>query len=202
MIALAIGGAVIAVYAGLFSLLGSLLGAGIAAKASNSVTRRAMEAADNTWSLTNRRDAYIRFLTAAQSLHIACEEQRYFGAEAHRVPQSFVDCFTAYGVIQTAAADLAVVDAARVYAWRLRELRLQLAGKGVGGGGMFRQISVLARDARHATIDVMRTDLGVGGSSRPDASFNPFVEPLARSWKDHQEKSESAETTLVGLPFS
>lgn len=194
----------IAVIAGLLGLVGSLVGAGIGAWASVSATKHAMDAADNTWSLTNRRDAYIRFLTAAQTLHIACEEERHFGAEVGRVPRAFVECFTTYGVIQTAAANPELVEATRVYAWRLRELRLELAGKGIGGDHAFRRISVLVRSARHNAIDAMRTDLGLQGSSRPAGSYNPFSgePPLASRWEDHQKLSESADTTLVGLPFS
>ncbi len=75
-------------------------------------------------------------------------------------------------------AERPVVDAARVYAYRLREL----AGTGRRGRGMkdappstwFERVTQLVRFARHDTIDAMRAELGLAGSARPPKDFNPF----------------------------
>ncbi len=75
-------------------------------------------------------------------------------------------------------AERPVVDAARVYAYRL----LELAGTGRRGRGMkdappstwFERVAQLVRFARHDTIDAMRAELGLAGSARPPKDFNPF----------------------------
>jgi hypothetical protein len=77
-----------------------------------------------------------------------------------------------------------VVDASRVYAYRL----LELAGTGRRGRGLkdapsstseldpakFERVAQLVRFARHDTIDAMRTELGLSGSAQPPKDFNPF----------------------------
>jgi hypothetical protein len=64
-----------------------------------------------------------------------------------------------------------VVDAARVYAYRL----LELAGstRQVDPAKVER-VAQLVRFARHDTIDAMRTELGLSGSAQPPKDFNPF----------------------------
>jgi hypothetical protein len=91
--------------------------------------------------------------------------------------------FEVYGVVQT-VAERPVVDASRVYAYRL----LELAGTGRRGRGLkdapsstseldpakFERVAQLVRFARHDTIDAMRTELGLSGSAQPPKDFNPF----------------------------
>ena len=83
--------------------------------------------------------------------------------------QPHSDFFEVYGVLQT-VADRPVVDAARVYAYRLLELKERRLGTQNLGA-----VAQLVRRARHDTIDAMRAELGVEGSARPSADFNPFL---------------------------
>ena len=143
-------------------LLGSLIGGAIAAVVTLLVARQAREAAVSSWIRDTRRDVYDRFLTAGQELLIAHEERS-------AVDQPHSDFFEVYGVLQT-VADRPVVDAARVYAYRLLELKERRLGTQNLGA-----VAQLVRRARHDTIDAMRAELGVEGSARPSADFNPFL---------------------------
>ena len=67
-----------------------------------------------------------------------------------------------------------MVDAARVYAYRLLELKEELDSKGILGPDSFDRVARLVRFARHDTIDAMRGELGLSGSARPPEVFNPF----------------------------
>ncbi|MEO7262910.1 MAG: hypothetical protein ABI047_16905 [Jatrophihabitantaceae bacterium] len=158
--------------------------------------------ANRSWIRSQRRDIYDRFLTNAQALHIACEEQRDFSASEEALPKAFVEFFKAYSVIQT-AAEQRIVDCARIYAWRLRELRLQLESSGIEGDEQFVCVSRWVRRARHDTIDAMRQDLGMSRtkSARPIDEFNPFAEtPLADAWLTQHASIDEARLTLVGFP--
>ena len=82
--------------------------------------------------------------------------------------------FEAYGVVQTVAEN-AVVDAARVYAYRLLALKDTVDSTSSMGSGNFEAVAELIRRARHNTIDEMRAELGLKGSARPEENYNPFV---------------------------
>jgi hypothetical protein len=142
-------------------LLGSLIGGAIAAVVTLMVARQAREAAATGWIRDTRREVYDRFLTTGQELLIA-HEARNAVEEAHSA------FFEVYGVLQT-VAERPVVDAARVYAYRLMELKQRRLGAQNSGA-----VAQLVRRARHDTIDAMRAELGVAGSARPSDDFNPF----------------------------
>jgi hypothetical protein len=142
-------------------LLGSLIGGAIAAVVTLMVAREAREAAATSWIRDTRREVYDRFLTTGQELLIAHEA-------GSGVEEAHSDFFEVYGVLQT-VAERPVVDAARIYAYRLMELK-----QGRLGADMFGSVAQLVRLARHDTIDAMRAELGVEGSARPSDSFNPF----------------------------
>lgn len=170
-----------------FALAGSLIGGLIAGVFSFWVARQAREAAKDAWIRDNRREIYDRFLTCGQRLLIACEESRYGrrgrwrpgrrpeaeGAEAS-VESANTNFFGAYVMVQT-IADTALVVAARVYAYRLWELKASLNSKSVMGPENFDRVTELIRVARHGTIDGMRAELGLEGSVSPSAVYNPFV---------------------------
>ena len=142
-------------------LLGSLIGGAIAAVVTLMVARQARDAAASGWIRDTRRDVYDRFLTAGQELLIVHEARS-------PVDQAHSDFFEVYGVLQT-VAERPVVNAARVYAYRLLELKdRRLGPQNVGA------VAQLVRRARHDTIDAMRAELGVEGSARPSDDFNPF----------------------------
>ena len=154
-------------------LLGTLIGGTIAGYVSLHVARQARAAAERSWVRDSRRDLYDRLLTSAQQLLIACEENE-------PVDAPYRGFFEAYGVVQT-VAERPVVDACRVYAYRLLEL-VELGHRRHGAGGAsrlagdrFGQVAQLVRLARHDAIDAMRSDLGLEGSARPPAGFNPFA---------------------------
>ncbi len=155
-----------------FGLGGSLIGGFIAGTVSLLVARQAREAAEQGWIRDSRREIYDRFLTNAQKLLIACERTRA-GRDA-AVEGAYNDFFEAYGVVQT-VAERAVVDAARVYAYRLRELVEGLGANSVLGAENFGSVARLIRLARHDTIDAMRGELGLHGSARPPDGYNPFA---------------------------
>ncbi len=142
-------------------LLGSLIGGSIAAVVTLMVARQAREAAASSWIRDTRREVYDRFLSTGQELLIA-HEARSAVDEAHS------DFFELYGVLQT-VAERPVIDAARVYAYRLMELKERRLGPENYGA-----VAQLVRRARHDVIDAMRAELGVEGSARPSDDFNPF----------------------------
>lgn len=162
-----------------FGLAGSLIGGAIAGTVSLLVARQAREAAERSWMRDSRREIYDRFLTNAQRLLIACEASkslresfRTHDAEhdKHVLEEAHVNFFEVYGVVQT-VAERPVVDASRVYAYRL----LELAGTGRQlDPARFERVAQLVRFARHDAIDAMRTELGLSGSAQPPKDFNPF----------------------------
>jgi hypothetical protein len=109
-------------------------------------------------------------------LLIACEAHRGSETEGAEttVEAAHAKFFEAYGVVQT-VAEPALVGAARVYAYRLWELRAMLDSTSVMGSEHFSDVARYVRDARHNTIDAMRAELGLAGSVRVEGKFNPFV---------------------------
>jgi hypothetical protein len=187
-----------------FGLVGSLIGGLIAGVVSFLVARQAREAAEHAWIRDNRREIYDRFLTCGQRLLVACEARRYGRRgrwrpgrrpEAERAEASVesanIDFFGAYVVVQT-VADTALVAAARVYMYRLWELKASLDSTSVMGRENFDRVAQLIRVARHDTINAMRAELGLGGGVGPAAGYNPFV------GTDLEEKYASAERDRPG----
>jgi hypothetical protein len=173
-----------------FGLAGSLIGGFIAGTVSLLVARQARDAAERGWIRDSRREIYDRFLTNAQTLLIACEGARSHSDQA--VDAAFNDFFEVYGVVQT-VAERPVVDAARVYAYRLRELADALGPSSVLGKESFGRVARLIRLARHDTIDAMRAELGLEGSARPPQDFNPFAgTELEQPWaKAYQPQTQA-----------
>jgi hypothetical protein len=163
-----------------FGLVGSLIGGAIAGTVSLRVARQAREAAERSWIRDSRRNIYDRFLTNAQKLLIASEASESLGEslgarDEEAVEGAHIDFFEVYGVVQT-VAERPVVDAARVYAYRLLELAgTQRRGFRPGlNDARFERVAQLVRFARHDTIDAMRSELGLAGSAQPPDDFNPF----------------------------
>lgn len=163
--------------AAVFGLAGSLIGGSIAAAVSILVARQARRAAETTWIRDNRREIYDRLLTYAERLLIACEACK----DAHRadvaakasVETAFTNFWEVYGVVQT-VADTRLVEATRIYAYRLWELAASLGSTSVMGPESFRQVAELIRDARYNMISEMRAELGLS-SFRRGGSANPFA---------------------------
>jgi hypothetical protein len=185
-----------------FGLVGVLIGAFIAGAASLWVAKQAREAAERAWIRDNRREIYDRFLTSAQTLLIACEEARESetkGAKAS-VETAHTKFFEVYGVVLTVAGR-AVVDAARVYAYRLWELKESLDSMSVMGPENFNTVAQLIRDARHDLIDAMRAELGLAGSARLEGKYNPFAgTALEKKYAEGPRPRPGAKA--VGLPCS
>lgn len=157
-----------------FGLVGSLIGGFIAGTVSLVIARQTRDAAERAWIRDNRRELYDRFLSHGQTLLIACEYASDRRRSTEAVEAAYNDLFGAYGVVQT-VAKRPVVDAARVYAYRLQELVEVLDSRSVLGRESFDQVAHLIRLARHDTIDAMREDLELEGSARPPRRFNPFA---------------------------
>jgi len=158
----------------------ALLGPAIAGVIAVHVASRTRLAGLQSWKRETKRAIYDRFLSHAQRLLIECEARNPRGGgpaeggpEAlHEAYRSF---FEVYASLQT-VAKLEVVDAARVYAYRLQELEMQtVGGRSVLDRTTFDIVARLVREARHDVIDGMRRDLDVGESAAPSKLYNPFT---------------------------
>ena len=156
-----------------FGLAGTLVGGLIAGTISLRVAKQAREASERSWMRDSRREIYDRFLTNAQKLLIACEGsaslRESIGVVEDEFRPAYLNFFEVYGVVQT-VAERPVVDAARVYAYRLLEL-----ARGGLEPAQFERVAQLVRFARHDTIDAMRAELGLTGSASPPKGFNAFA---------------------------
>jgi hypothetical protein len=163
--------------AAFFGLAGSLIGGFIAAGVSLLVARQTRHAAEITWIRDNRRETYDRFLTYAERLLIACEACKEAPPRddkaAKAVETAFTNFWEVYGVVQT-VADTRLVEAARIYAYRLWELATSLGSTSVMGPENFRRVAELIRDARYNMISEMRAELGLE-SFRRGGGANPFA---------------------------
>ncbi len=157
-----------------FGLVGSLIGGFIAGTVSLLIARQTRDAAERAWIRDNRRELYDRFLSHGQQLLIACEYASDRRRTTEGVETAYNDLFGAYGVVQT-VAKRPVVDAARLYAYRLQELVEVLDSRSALGRESFDEVAQLIRLARHDTIDAMREELELEGSARPPRRYNPFA---------------------------
>ena len=142
--------------AGIFGLLGALIGGLSAGLVSLRVATQAREAAERAWIRDNRRELYDRFLTSAQELLIAAERALRQGP-SERLEATYEAFFGAYGVIQTVAQE-AVLEAARKYAYRLQELKDELDAMNASGAEYFERGKTGAlREARCDRRDAGRS---------------------------------------------
>ena len=184
----------------IFGLAGSLIGGFIAGTISLLVARQARAAAEGAWIRDNRREIYDRLLTCAERLLHACEAYREAlgdkGTVKENVESTFTKYFEVYGVVQT-VADMRLVQAVRVHAYRLWELAASLGSGSVMGPENFSLVMKLVRDARHDVIEAMRAELGLDDGIRPAADYNPFA------GTELEEKYARAERDRPGLwPFA
>jgi hypothetical protein len=144
-----------------FGLAGTLIGGLIAGGVNYMVARQTRDEAKRSWLRNTRREVYDRFLTRAQDLQATCQIHKAGdGDEASRkaVERAFNDFFHVYAVVQT-IAERRVVDAARIHGYRLHELRDEALGKpGSLDPPNFEVVDKLVRDARHDTVEAMRTN--------------------------------------------
>ena len=171
-----------------------------AIESTEEVAKQAREAAERAWVRDNRREIYDRFLTSAQTLLIACEEARESETKEEKasVETAHTKFFEVYGVVLT-VADRAAVDAARVYAYRLWELKESLDSMSVMGPENFGTVAGLVRNARHDLIDAMRAELGLAGSARLEGKYNPFAgTALEKKYAEGARPRPGAKA--VGLP--
>jgi hypothetical protein len=131
-----------------FGLVGSLIGGAIAGIVSLVVARQARETAERSWIRDNRREIYDRFLARAQRLLIACEACKDDPSEETRaaVDQVHADFFEANAILQT-VAERTLVEASRVQAYRLVELRRALDSRNVQRSRLTRSPASRARRA-------------------------------------------------------
>ena len=76
-------------------------------------------------------------------------------------------------MVQT-VANTTLVDAARVYGYRLLALQAIMDSKGFLEPNDFDPVAQFVKDARHDTIDAMRTELGLKETNWPPRDYNPF----------------------------
>jgi hypothetical protein len=184
-----------------FGMVGVLIGAVIAGGVGLWTAKQTREAAERAWVRDNRRAIYDRFLTCAQTLLIACEDARKpetEGAEAS-IKSADIKFWEAYSVVLT-VADSALADAARIYAYRLWELRDSLRSESVMGPENFDCVTPRIRDGRHDTIDAMRAELGLEKTIWPGPDYNPFDGTnLQEKYDEGLEKRQRP--GAVGLPM-
>lgn len=146
--------------AAIFGLAGSLIGGFMAAGVSLLVARQARRSAETTWIRDNRRETYDRLLTFSGRLLIACEAcrgaRRDDVAARASVETAFTNFWEVNGVVQT-VADTRLVEAARIYAYRLWELAASLGATSVMGPENFRRVAELIRDARYNKTGLRET---------------------------------------------
>jgi hypothetical protein len=167
-----------------FGLVGVLIGGFIAGAVSLWVASEARKAAEQAWIRDSRREIYDRFLTRAETLLNERKAARESKTERARaaVKTAQTRFFEVYDVVQTVAGK-AVVDAARVYAYRLLALKDIVDSTSSGNKDIvdstsswnFEAVAALIRRARHDTVDKMRCELGLEESARPEENYNPFV---------------------------
>lgn len=166
-------------------LAGSLIGGLIVGATSIRVAKDARATAERAWIRDGRRDTYGRFVANAQALLIACQayERSQRGspggsdvsADARiAVEKAHGDFLEIYVIVQT-VAERTVVDAARVYGYRLLELEAELTSSGVLGREYFPRVAQLVRDARQATVEAMRSDLGLLDSAGLGEDVDAFA---------------------------
>jgi hypothetical protein len=161
---------------GLFGLFGVLVGGLIAGGVSLVVARQARDAAEASWMRDTRRQVYADFLAKGQALHSLVVDAGVGGRKTDTdvaIAAAYSDVMEAYAVVQT-VADQPVVDASRVYAYRLQELEAIGRSSVSLGYTNYDQVSTLVRKARHKVVDTMRTSLQLAGSAEPADGFNPF----------------------------
>lgn len=149
-----------------YGLLGSLIGGSIAGSVSLLVAWQARSAAEQAWVRDNRRGIYAEFLTNAQAFLIAL-------LKGEHVEEAYDSFFGPWGVVQTVAGT-EVVDAARTYGYRLRELKDEHDANNPSGLEYFNKVAGLVRRARHATIAAMRSDLELPAAPLSDR-YNGFI---------------------------
>jgi hypothetical protein len=149
-----------------YGLVGSLIGGSIAGSVSLLVAWQARSAAEQAWVRDNRRAIYAEFLTNAQAFLIAL-------LKGEHVEEAYDRFFGPWGVVQTVAGT-EVVDAARTYGYRLRELKDEHDANNPSGLEYFNKVAGLVRRARHATIAAMRSDLGLAAAPLSDR-YNGFI---------------------------
>jgi hypothetical protein len=184
----------------IFGLVGSLVGGFIAGTVSLLVALQARKAAEGAWVRDNRREIYDRLLTYGERLLHACEAYKDAHSDkktAKSIAESaFTNFWETYGVVQT-VADTRLVEAVRVYAYRLWELAASLGSTSILGPENFSLVVKLIRDARHEMVNAMRTELGLHGGIRPVAEINPFA------GTDLEEMYAKAKRDIPGpWPFS
>lgn len=184
----------------IFGLAGSLIGGFIAGAVSLFASRQAREAAEGAWIRDNRREIYDRFLTYAERLLHAClaytETHRDKETARASVESVFTNFWEAYGVVQTVASTC-LVEAVRVYAYRLWELAASLGTASVMGPQDLSLVIKLIRESRHDMINQMRAELGLDSGVHPAAEINPFAGTVL------EEKYAEAERDRPGIwPFT
>ncbi len=161
-----------------FALAGSLIGGFIAGTVSLLVARQARDAAEHAWVRDSRRNVYDRFLTKAQRLLIAslaCRSVPSVEGAKGAAEAAYAEFFEVNGVLQT-VAERPLVETARIYAYRLLRLKETAVGASSFGSSDVSHMGKLVRDARLATIDAMRNELGLTGSVDPGEGYNPYLE--------------------------
>jgi hypothetical protein len=157
-------------------LVGVLVGVLASGAVSLLVAKQSREAAERAWIRDNGRDIWVRFLTCADRLLIACEaawKSETEGAETS-VETADAEFSKAYVGMQI-FGDNTMVDRARIYAYRLLELKASLGSTSVMDRENFHKVASLIRVAREDMFDAIRAGLGVGSRVRPDVTYNPFA---------------------------
>jgi hypothetical protein len=141
-------------------LVGTALGAGIAACVSLLLSRQNLKSEERQWTRGTRQNAYREFLSAGTSLHLACEQVAGSTEpdKARLMATPTVDFDGSYIVLQI-VGDKPVLLAAREYNYWFPDLkRAALAGN----GEEVKAIGMKLREARHSFLATVRDAVGGG----------------------------------------
>jgi hypothetical protein len=149
-----------------YGLLGSLVGGSIAGSVSLLVAWQTRRTAEQAWVRDNRHQIYAEFLANAQAFLNAL-------VKCERVEEASNRFVEPWGVVQTVAGP-EVFEEARTYGYRLVELKDEHDAKNPSGPKYFHSVANLVRQARHATIAAMRSELELPAAAFSD-DYNGFV---------------------------
>jgi hypothetical protein len=140
-------------------LLGTALGATIAAAVNFLLSRQNVKSEDRQWMRNSRQFAYKEFLSAGTSLHRACEQvaESTKPDKVSLLAKPTVDFDEAYIVLQI-VSDRAVFLTARKYGYLFPGFKKAALA---GDRTKVEKLNKELRDARHSFLSAVRLELGL-----------------------------------------
>jgi hypothetical protein len=140
-------------------LLGTALGAAIAAAVNFLLSRQNVKSEDRQWMRNARQIAYTEFLSAGTSYHRACEQvaESTKPDKVSLLAKPMADFDEAYIVLQI-VSDKPVFLAARKYGYLFPVFKKHALA---GDTAKVKEFDTKTRDARHSFLAAVRLELGL-----------------------------------------